>query len=284
MSASPAFEELTDRRLLRRAVTSYRMISVAPGRLYYRQQLGSRVNNFPAKLPIHCHRKRNLTIEKRNCHHPLSSGAAAPGKYARRSSRYYRYSVSFVGSAFRWRRRYVLICALAAFPARDGERVFALFVANPKTIRLYRKGTRLSPRPVGIIRVAWHQACRFASEMADIVLLRQELARGFGMRRVFVLGSGFSRAISNGLSEADKMPTLTGLSEAVLANLDRKGQGLLPGRESPVANDFEQWLNYLIESPPWLTTSEQHRNRAAFFEVSQALRDVLLERQKATVR
>lgn len=96
MSASPAFEELTDRRLLRRAVTSYRMISVAPGRLYYRQQLGSRVNNFPAKLPIHCHRKRNLTIEKRNCHHPLSSGAAAPGKYARRSSRYYRYSVSLL--------------------------------------------------------------------------------------------------------------------------------------------------------------------------------------------
>lgn len=153
-----------------------------------------------------------------------------------------------------------------------------------KPYGLYRKSTRLSPGPVGIIRVTCHQACRFAPEMAGIVLLRQELARGFGMRQVFVLGSGFSRAISNGLSEADKMPTLTGLSEAVLANLDRKGQGLLPGRETPVANDFEQWLNYLIESPPWLTPSEQHRNQAAFFEVSQALRDVLLKRQTATVR
>ena len=103
------------------------------------------------------------------------------------------------------------------------------------------------------------------------------------MRQVFVLGSGFSRAISNGLSDAGKMPTLAELSEAVLADLDHKGQGSLPGRGTPVANDFEQWLNYLIESPPWLAPSEQHRNRAAFLDVSQALRDVLDERQRATV-
>ena len=30
---------------------------------FYRQQLGSRPNNFPAKLPTYCHQKRNLAIE-----------------------------------------------------------------------------------------------------------------------------------------------------------------------------------------------------------------------------
>ncbi|MEI6251984.1 MAG: hypothetical protein WCP30_04195, partial [Mycobacteriaceae bacterium] len=40
---------------------SHRIMSAPPGRLYG-QQLDSRPNNFPAKLPTYCHQKRNLAI------------------------------------------------------------------------------------------------------------------------------------------------------------------------------------------------------------------------------
>ena len=48
-----------------REVAAAAVAMVIRGR-FYRQQLGSRPNNFPAKLPTYCHQKRNLAIEKRN--------------------------------------------------------------------------------------------------------------------------------------------------------------------------------------------------------------------------
>lgn len=113
---------------------------------------------------------------------------------------------------------------------------------------------------------------------------RVQRSGGFQVTRVYVLGSGFSRAVSQAVPDASKMPTLKELSQAVLDDLDAKGRPPIPGRDTPVANDFEQWLSYLIESPPWLTASEQQRNRAAFLDVSQAVHDVLEERQMVTVR
>lgn len=97
------------------------------------------------------------------------------------------------------------------------------------------------------------------------------------MNRVFLLGSGFSRAIS------DDMLLTRGLTEAVQNRLEADGLPPMPKATTPIANDFEQWLSYLIESPPWLTEAEQARNRAAFLDVSKAVHDVLSECQDAAL-
>jgi hypothetical protein len=97
------------------------------------------------------------------------------------------------------------------------------------------------------------------------------------MNRVFILGAGFGGAISN------NMPTMTELSAAVQENLKASGRPEIPGASTPLANNFEQWLSYLIESPPWLSEGDQLRNRGAFIDVSNAVHDVLAERQDAVL-
>jgi hypothetical protein len=95
------------------------------------------------------------------------------------------------------------------------------------------------------------------------------------MSQVFLLGSGFSRAVSS------QLPTLKDLSEAVVDNLKMKGKPDIPEASSPIAKNFEQWLSYLIESPPWLSDGERLRNRGAFSDVAGAVHDVLQERENA---
>jgi len=98
-----------------------------------------------------------------------------------------------------------------------------------------------------------------------------------------VLGAGFSRAISTGMAANEGMPNMVELSEAVVYNLSAKGRSEIRGFDTPLAKNFEQWLSYLIESPPWLSESDQDRNRADFLDVSLAVHEVLWERQGATV-
>lgn len=89
------------------------------------------------------------------------------------------------------------------------------------------------------------------------------------MRRVYLLGAGFSKAVSN------EMPSMTQLSTGVRAIISAAGGPDVPGANTPIANDFEQWLSYLVEAPPWLTEAEQSRNKASFWEVSRAVHEVL---------
>jgi hypothetical protein len=95
--------------------------------------------------------------------------------------------------------------------------------------------------------------------------------------RVFLLGAGFSCAISS------EMPTMKDLSNAVEESIAAKGLPPIPGSGTAVSRNFEQWLSYLIESPPWLPESDQLRNRAAFNDVALAVHDVLVARQTAAV-
>ena len=90
------------------------------------------------------------------------------------------------------------------------------------------------------------------------------------MAPVYLLGAGFSRAIS------DQMPIMDQLSEAVR---DRLKDRNIPGVDTAVAANFEQWLSYLLERPPWLSTADQESNRAGFFAVSDAVHRILSERQ-----
>ncbi|CAN5627207.1 hypothetical protein BH09ACT8_BH09ACT8_65390 [soil metagenome] len=57
----------------------------------------------------------------------------------------------------------------------------------------------------------------------------------------------------------------------------------LPGLGTPLVKNFEQWLSYLIEAPPWLSPAEQARNRAAFLEVSRTVYSILDSRQRSTL-
>ncbi|WP_290049961.1 SIR2 family protein [Amycolatopsis solani] len=86
---------------------------------------------------------------------------------------------------------------------------------------------------------------------------------------VYLLGSGFSRAIS------EHMPTMDGLSVAIRNDLSARGLPALPGQDTPLADNFEQWLSYLVEEPPWLAEGQTYRNRGAFSDVAESLHSVL---------
>ncbi|WP_406816181.1 hypothetical protein [Mycobacterium sp. M23085] len=145
--------------------------------------------------------------------------------------------------------------------------------------------------------------------------------------RVYLLGAGFSMAISSDAPVESKMPDMRGLSEAVIAKfrhevplvrhagsvdtssmvsegyrqaaefLIREGKfkdlsdamrdwailHLIPGFATPLVNNFEQWLSFLIESPPWLPLAEQARNRSAFLYIADAIATTLRRRQQMTV-
>ena len=68
-----------------------------------------------------------------------------------------------------------------------------------------------------------------------------------------------------------------------LSPISAKGRSKIRGFDTPLAKNFEQWLSYLVETPPWLSEADQARNRADFIEVSLAVHQVLLERQDVTI-
>src|SRR4029453_18515923 len=89
---------------------------------------------------------------------------------------------------------------------------------------------------------------------ADQEVLDLSTAYHQSMKRVFVLGAGFSHAIN------EHMPTLPELSREVEKRLTADHRGYIPGAGTPVAKDFEAWLNYLVSAPPWLSDADRLRN------------------------
>jgi hypothetical protein len=89
------------------------------------------------------------------------------------------------------------------------------------------------------------------------------------MPPVYLLGSGFSRAISK------HMPIMDELSAAVQDDLNYKKVSPIPAQGTPLARNFEQWLSYLVEEPPWLSEGQKGRNRGAFSDVAESLHRML---------
>lgn len=89
---------------------------------------------------------------------------------------------------------------------------------------------------------------------------------------VFILGAGFSRAIS------DKMPLTDELGLAALSEL----RGTLPPRLAldsfPPNMNFESWLSQLASDQPYLSDAENAENRAAFMRLSDSIASVLGQR------
>ncbi len=94
---------------------------------------------------------------------------------------------------------------------------------------------------------------------------------------VFIIGAGFSKAISN------HMPTLAELSQDIRQDLDK----LFLDHENPpeeMASDIERLLSFLGEDHPWLTKAQQHRNRSAFLELSSIIATKLKDKQDAAIQ
>jgi hypothetical protein len=88
------------------------------------------------------------------------------------------------------------------------------------------------------------------------------------MRDVFLVGAGFSKAISS------EMPTLQELSEAVALP---RAEGSAPSEAEET--DFESALTFLAQDQPWLTPGENLKNRANFLEASKKIARLLSEMQ-----
>lgn len=87
-------------------------------------------------------------------------------------------------------------------------------------------------------------------------------------RDFILLGAGFSRAISGA------MPLLNDLSDEVLPRVGLHTDSLVP-----YGGNFEAWMSHLAVDQPWLTDAQNYRNKALFAEASQAVQDVIVERE-----
>jgi hypothetical protein len=89
-------------------------------------------------------------------------------------------------------------------------------------------------------------------------------------RDLFILGAGFSKAISH------EMPLLGELKGLVNA----RHSGLLPDD----ADDIEKHLAYLAWEHPWLRPSQVFENRAALHRILDSLGEVISDRELSTVQ
>ena len=69
------------------------------------------------------------------------------------------------------------------------------------------------------------------------------------------------------------------MDDLSVAVKDRLQDRDIPGADTPISANFEQWLSYLVERPPWLTALEREYHRVAFLEVSHAVYNILRECQ-----
>jgi hypothetical protein len=90
------------------------------------------------------------------------------------------------------------------------------------------------------------------------------------MSDVFILGAGFSKAIS------DAMPVLNDLSVEVKKRLPELEEvaAFLP-------DNIEVWLTYLSQKHPWLSEAANSRNHALLLDVSESVHSILADRMSA---
>ena len=91
------------------------------------------------------------------------------------------------------------------------------------------------------------------------------------MSDVFLLGAGFSKAISK------KMPTLPELS-AIL-----KDEACLPDYVTSLGNNVELWMTYLSQPHPWVSESGTLRHKATFLELTMLIDRIITDRESEVV-
>lgn len=94
-------------------------------------------------------------------------------------------------------------------------------------------------------------------------------------RRVFILGAGFSRAIS------EHMPLTDELGSACSALVPSSAVQDFPSNR---AGNFENWLSQIAEEQPYLNTSTNLSNQALFYSIGSAIAEVLQRRTQTVLR
>ena len=89
------------------------------------------------------------------------------------------------------------------------------------------------------------------------------------MTDVLLLGAGFSKAISS------HMPLLEELSAELKDKIEEYN---VPG------DNVEHWMTYLSQTHPWLSESENLKNRALFLDVTQNIKDIISRQTETTIR
>ena len=86
------------------------------------------------------------------------------------------------------------------------------------------------------------------------------------MPDVFLLGAGFSKAVS------DSMPVMAELSEALRKRVE------LPHYVTALGDNVEHWMTYLSQPQPWITQAANLQHKATFLTLTQEIGAVLNER------
>lgn len=96
------------------------------------------------------------------------------------------------------------------------------------------------------------------------------------MQDVFILGAGFSKAIS------EAMPTMANLSTKIIDRLEM----LAKQDEAPFHihdtllefdNNIELWMTYLSQRQPWLSEEDYHRNLALTRNIRRLIREFIVD-------
>ena len=88
------------------------------------------------------------------------------------------------------------------------------------------------------------------------------------MRDLFILGAGFSKAISQ------DMPTMQELGAQVLDNLEKLGLRV-PDELHNLGNDIELWMTYLSQAQPWLQDDEVYLNLATARQIRKQIKEII---------
>jgi hypothetical protein len=108
-----------------------------------------------------------------------------------------------------------------------------------------------------------------ARECGDVICNMPKKGENREMKKLFILGSGFSKSISN------HMPTIIGLSEFIEKNMDQ-----IPGDHEIICrliSDPEKLLSYLYQPMPWKSEEEVYMDKASFIILSKIITTYIID-------
>jgi hypothetical protein len=98
-------------------------------------------------------------------------------------------------------------------------------------------------------------------------------------KKVFFLGSGFSKALDN-------YPTLSELSEEIIKKMSGKESihdNYTNELLTPLKDNFEHLLTYLSSSLPWKNENQKYSDRALYSIITEKVSSLFLEKAKKTI-
>ena len=121
---------------------------------------------------------------------------------------------------------------------------------------------------------------------SSLLRARTVIAWAAMTKQVFVLGAGFSKAASERVAEADRLPLLWELRPLVETWLraNKLPDPPFPADRFPMVGgtdvDVERWLSFLAQPPPWVGPADSKRCHAAFLDMSLAIASVIRNQQQ----